>query len=157
MKLPQAGDLAPEFELLTDSGETVRLSGYRGKKVVLFFYPRADTPGCIKEACGFRDDYSLFTDQDIVVLGISPDTVRSQAKFSEKYGFPYPLLADKDRQVAQAYGVRNPIKEYPSVAAYGTRTTFLIDESGHISRVYEAVKPVGHSHEVYAALNAASG
>ncbi len=156
MGMPQAGDAAPEFELQADTGETVRLSDHRGKKVVLFFYPKADTPGCIKEACGFRDDYSSFEDQDIVVLGISPDTVRAQAKFSEKYGFPYPLLADRDRAVAHAYGVRKPSEQRPSGAAYGTRTTFLIDEAGRISRVYEGVKPIGHSQEVFAALNAAS-
>jgi len=156
MKLPKAGDLALDFELQTDSGESIRLSDYRGKKVVLFFYPKADTPGCIKEACGFRDDYSLFKDQDIIVLGISPDTVRAQAKFSDKYDFPYPLLADKDRTVAHSYGVWKPSEQPPSGSAYGTRTTFLIDESGRISHVYEGVKPLGHSQEVFAALNAAS-
>ena len=156
MNLPKAGDLAPDFELQTDSGDSIRLSDYRGRKVVLFFYPRADTPGCIKEACGFRDDYSLFTDQDMVVLGISPDTVRAQAKFSEKYGFPFPLLADKDRSVAHVYGVWKPSEQRPSGAAYGTRTTFLIDESGLINHVYEGVKPLGHSQEVYAALSTAS-
>ncbi len=156
MVLPQAGDLAPKFELQTDSGDLVRLSDYRGKKVVLFFYPKANTPGCIKEACGFRDEYSLFTAQDIIVLGISPDTVRAQAKFSEKYGFPYPLLADRDRAVAHAYGVWKPSEKPPSGASYGTRTTFLIDESGRISHVYEGVKPLGHSQEVLTVLDAAS-
>ncbi|GMR11664.1 MAG: thioredoxin-dependent thiol peroxidase [Anaerolineae bacterium] len=156
MGMPIAGEAAPEFELQTDTGETVRLSDHRGKKVVLFFYPKADTPGCIKEACGFRDDYSSFKDRDIVVLGISPDTVRSQADFSEKYGFPYPLLADADHKVAQAYGVRKPGKLRPSDAAYGTRTTFLIDEAGRISHVFEGVRPVGHSQEVFATLNLAS-
>jgi len=156
MEIPKVGEAAPDFELLTDAGETVRLSDFRGKKVVLFFYPRADTPGCIKEACGFRDDYSMFLDQDIVVLGISPDTVRSQADFSEKYGFPFPLLADADHKVAKAYGVWKPKKLLFVGIAYVLRTTFLIDETGHISHVYEGVNPVGHSQEVFAALNPAS-
>ena len=156
MGMPKAGEAAPEFQLQTDTGETVRLSDYRGKKVVLFFYPKADTPGCVKEACGFRDDYSLFMDQDIVVLGISPDTVHSQADFSEKYGFPYPLLADADHKVAQAYGVWKPKKVLFFGIAYVLRTTFLIDESGRISRVYAGVHPVGHSQEVFAALNSVS-
>ena len=156
MGMPKAGDAAPEFELQTDTGVTIRLSDHRGKKVVLFFYPKADTPGCIKEACGFRDDYSSFKDQDIVVLGISPDTVRSQADFSEKYDFPYPLLADADHKVAQAYGVLKPKKLLFVRIGYVLRTTFLIDEVGRISHVYEGVKPVGHSQEIFAALNAAS-
>ena len=154
MRIPQPGDMAPDFELLTDSGEEVRLSDFRGKKVVLFFYPKADTPGCIKEACGFRDDYSLFSDRDIVLLGISPDTMQSQAQFSAKYGFQYPLLADADHKVAEAYGVWKPKKLLFFGIPYVMRTTFLIDESGRISHVYEGVNPVGHSQEVFAALNA---
>ncbi len=157
MALPKIGEFAPDFELQTDKGETVRLSNLRGKKVVLFFYPKADTPGCIKEACGFRDDYSLFTDQDIIVFGISPDTVASQADFSQKYGFQYPLLADADHKVAKSYGVwKSKILLFLGVA-YVARTTFLIDEAGRISHVYEGVKPVGHSQEVFAELNASSG
>ena len=89
---PQAGELAPDFELQTDEGRTFRLADFRGKRVVLFFYPRADTPGCIKEACGFRDDYLAYQDQNTVVLGISPDTVRAQSRFRARYRFPYPLL-----------------------------------------------------------------
>lgn len=157
MAIPKVGTAAPEFELKTDSGETVRLSDYRGKPVVLFFYPKADTPGCIKEACGFRDDYATFQDQDVVVLGISPDTVSSQSKFSQKYGFTYPLLADADHQVAEAYGVWKSKKllfiGIPSVA----RTTFLIDEAGTISQVYEGVNPLGHSREILAALESSGG
>jgi peroxiredoxin Q/BCP len=153
MGIPKIGEDAPDFELQTDRSETVRLSGFKGKKVVLFFYPKADTPGCIKEACGFRDDYSQFTDQDIVVLGISPDTVQSQAAFSEKYGFQYPLLADADHEVAKAYGVWKSKKLLLFGVAYVVRTTFLIDEAGRISHVYEGVKPVGHSQEIFAALN----
>lgn len=157
MEIPRVGELAPEFELATDSGEIVRLSDFRGRKVVLFFYPRADTPGCIKEACGFRDDYSRFADRDIVVLGISPDTIRAQSDFSEKYGFQYPLLADADHKVAKAYGVWQPKRFLFFGVAYVRRTTFLIDEQGRISHVYEGVNPVGHSQEVFEALNPVSG
>ena len=156
MGIPKIGEVAPDFELQTDKGETVRLSDFKGKKVVLFFYPKADTPGCIKEACGFRDDYSLFTDKDIVVLGISPDTVQSQADFSEKYGFQYPLLADADHKVAKSYGVWKSKRLLLFGVAYVIRTTFLIDEVGRISHVYEGVKPLGHSQEVFAELTAAS-
>jgi peroxiredoxin Q/BCP len=155
MGIPKIGDAAPDFELQTDKGETVRLSDLMGRKVVLFFYPEADTPGCIKEACGFRDDYSQFTDKDIVVLGISPDTVKSQADFSAKYGFQYPLLADADHAVAQAYGVWRSKKLLFFGETYVARTTFLIDEASRISHVYEGVKPVGHSQEVFEALSAA--
>ena len=154
--IPNIGDAAPDFVLQTDKGETIRLSDLGGKKVVLFFYPKADTPGCIKESCGFRDDYSLFSDQDIVVLGISPDTVQSQADFSEKYGFQYPLLADADHKVAEAYGVWQAKRLLVFGVSYVRRTTFLIDEAGRISHVYEGVKPVGHSQEVFAALTAES-
>ena len=157
MALAKIGEFAPDFELLTDKGETVRLSNLKGKSVVLFFYPKADTPGCIKEACGFRDDYSLFTEQDIVVLGISPDTVTSQADFSGKYGFQYPLLADADHKVAKSYGVWKSKKLLFLGVSYVVRTTFLIDEAGRISHVYEGVKPLGHSQEVFAELNASSG
>ncbi len=152
MGIPRIGEVAPDFALQTDKGETVRLSDLGGKKVVLFFYPKADTPGCIKEACGFRDDYSLFTDKDIVVLGISPDTVQSQADFSEKYSFQYPLLADADHKVAKAYGVWKSKRLLLFGIAYVIRTTFLIDEAGRVSHVYEGVKPVGHSQEVFEAL-----
>ena len=105
----------------------------------------------------FRDGYSLFTDQDIIVLGISPDTVTSQAEFSQKYGFQYPLLADADHKVAQSYGVWKSKKLLLLGVAYVARTTFLIDEAGRISHVYEGVKPFGHSQEVFAELTSASG
>ena len=157
MEIPKIGETAPDFELQTDKGQTVRLSDYKGKHVVLFFYPKADTPGCIKESCGFRDDYSLFTKKDIIVLGISPDTVKSQADFSRKYSFPYPLLADADHEVAKAYGVWKSKKLIFFGVAYVARTTFLIDEAGRIIQVFEGVKPVGHSQEVFAALTAAPG
>ena len=154
MGIPKIGDVAPNFELLTDKGEPVRLSDFQGSKVVLFFYPKADTPGCIKEACGFRDDYSQFVENEFVVLGISPDTVKAQADFGGKYGFQYPLLADADHSVAQAYGVWRSKRLLFLGPEYVARTTFLIDEAGRISHVYEGVKPVGHSQEIFKALTA---
>ncbi len=151
---PAVGSPAPDFELQTDSGDTIRLSDLRGRRVVLFFYPRADTPGCIKESCGFRDDYQQFAVRDVVVLGISADSVKAQANFSKRYGFPYPLLADDDHQVAEAYGVWQPKKLF-GISYHGVvRTTFLIDESGRISQVFEGVHPVGHSQEILETLGA---
>lgn len=148
MTMPTVGDPAPEFELLADNGEVVRLSDFRGKKVVLFFYPKADTPGCTKEACSFRDDYNAFGERDAVVLGISPDTVKAQAKFKSKFELPYLLLADSEHAVAEQYGVWQSKKfmgrEYMGVA----RTTFIIGPDGNISRVFEGVKPEGHAVEV---------
>jgi len=151
----QAGEPAPEFELQTDEGTTLRLADFLGRRVVLFFYPRADTPGCIKEACGFRDDYLAFQSQNVVVLGISPDTVRAQRRFRERYSFPYPLLADADHRVAEAYGVWEG-KQLFGITYKGVgRTTFLIDEQGKIMRVYEGVVPERHSQEILAELQRA--
>lgn len=155
MPLPAVGTPAPDFELLDDRGDAVRLADLRGKRVVLFFYPKADTPGCIKESCGFRDNYRQFAEQDVIVLGISPDTVEAQVAFRSKYGFQYPLLADHDHQVAESYGVWQE-KDLLGDPHYGVvRTTFLIDAEGTIGRVFERVDPEGHSQEVLEALAAA--
>lgn len=152
MPLPQPGQPAPDFTLPSDTGAPVSLSARRGQKVVLFFYPKADTPGCTKEACGFRDSFTAFEKQGVAVFGISPDAVKDEAKFKQKYSLPYPLLADETHAVAEAYGVWGQKKflgrEYMGVL----RTTFIIDEAGNIARVFENVKPVGHSAEVLAAL-----
>lgn len=148
MSMPEPGDPAHPFELQTDQGETVSLKDFRGKRVVLFFYPRANTSGCTKEACSFRDEYSAFTGLEIPVLGISPDTVDAQSKFSRKYGFPYPLLADADHQVADAYGVWGTKKSFGTEYKGVLRTTFVIDENGRIEHVFKRVKPEGHSLEV---------
>jgi peroxiredoxin Q/BCP len=154
MQIKAVGEIAPEFELQTDAGETLRLADYRGKTVVLFFYPRADTKGCTTEACGFRDDYSGFQDVDAVILGISPDSVKDQAKFTTKHAFPFPLLADEDHAIAEAYGVWG-LKKFMGREYMGVhRTTFIIDPEGKIAKVFERVKPAGHSQEVLAALSA---
>ena len=152
MPIAQVGQPAPDFQLQTDAGETVRLSDLRGRSVVLFFYPEADTPNCTVEACGFRDDLSEFQAHGTAVFGISPDGVEKQAAFSRKFALTYPLLADADHRVAEAYGVwqlkKGRDSEYMSVV----RTTFLIDPEGLISHVYERVQAEGHSQEVLKAL-----
>lgn len=146
--------LAPDFKLLDETGETRALSDYRGKPVVLYFYPKDDTPGCTKEACSFRDDYAVYGDAGVVILGVSPDTSKSHAKFKEKYNLPFTLLADEGHAVCELYGVWGLKKfmgrEYEGVL----RTTFLIDEEGIIKKVFPKVKPEGHSAEVLAALKA---
>jgi peroxiredoxin Q/BCP len=152
MAIPKVGDPAPELDLESDTGETVRLSDFRGKRIVLYFYPRADTPGCTKEACGFRDDFRSYAEKDVVILGVSPDKVRGQARFKEKYSLPFPLLADPERRAAVAYGVWGRKKVMGREVMGIRRTTFLIDERGRIARIFEGVRPEGHSGEVLAAL-----
>jgi peroxiredoxin Q/BCP len=151
MPLP-AGIPAPDFVLPDENGVTRRLSDFRGRPVVLYFYPKDDTPGCTTEACNFRDDYSAYVEADVIILGVSPDSIQSHAKFKEKYAIPFPLLADEGHQVASMYEVWGPKKfmgrEYEGVL----RTTFLIDANGRIARVFENVKPAEHSAEVLAAL-----
>ena len=153
MPLP-AGIPAPDFTLLDDTNVPRKLSDFRGKNVVLYFYPADDTPGCTKEACNFRDDYSAYDKADIVILGVSPDTVKSHVKFKQKFHLPFPLLADEGHKVCDLYGVWGPKKlmgrEYEGVL----RTTFLIDEHGKIIKVFEKVRPAEHSAEVLSALGA---
>lgn len=152
MSMPTAGQPAPDFELQSEGDKTIKLSDYRGKRVVLFFYPRAETPGCTTEACSFRDEYAAFREKDVAILGISPDNVRAQAKFSQKHSFPFPLLADVEHKVAEAYGVWG-LKKFRGREYYGVlRTTFVIDEEGRIGHVFERVKPAEHSQEVLAVL-----
>jgi peroxiredoxin Q/BCP len=153
MTLPKPGENAPDFSALTDSGEEISLSDYRGKVVVLYFYPRADTPGCTKEACSFRDDYSVYQERGIDVIGVSPDNVKKQANFKDKFELPFSLVADDDHRIADLYGVWGPKKfmgkEYEGVL----RTTFVIDKEGKILAVFEKVKPDEHSQEILAALD----
>lgn len=152
MELAEVGKPAPDFEALDDAGDPIKLSDYQGKEVVLYFYPRADTPGCTKEACAFRDDYSAYEEAGVVILGVSPDTVKKQAKFKEKWDLPFPLIADPDHAIADAYGVWGPKKfmgrEYEGVH----RTTFIIDKKGNIKKVFENVKPAEHSQEILAVM-----
>src|SRR5258708_1386071 len=134
------GDTAPEFSLQDQTGETVTLSGLRGKTVVLFFYPKADTPGCTVEACSFRDTQAGFDQAKIVVLGISPETVKAQSKFAEKFGLPYRLLADADHAIAEAYGVWAEKSMYGKKYMGVARTTFVIGPEGKLSHIFPKVK-----------------
>jgi peroxiredoxin Q/BCP len=149
----ESGIPAPDFELLDDTGRMRRLSEFRGKPVVLYFYPADDTPGCTTEACNFRDDYSAYEKAGIEILGVSPDTVKSHVKFKQKFDLPFPLLADEGHKVCELYGVWGLKKmmgrEYMGVL----RTTFLIDAEGQIIRVFEKVRPADHSAEVLAELS----
>jgi peroxiredoxin Q/BCP len=151
MTIP-SGMHAPEFELLDDTGAPRKLSDFRGRHVVLYFYPKDDTPGCTKEACNFRDDYSAYEESGVLILGVSPDSVESHAKFKKKFHLPFPLLADEDHAVCDLYGVWGPKKfmgkEYEGVL----RTTFLIDAEGNVKRVFENVRPSEHSAELLAEL-----
>ena len=151
-----AGIPAPDFELPDDTNTPRKLSDFRGRNVVLYFYPEDDTPGCTKEACNFRDDYSAYEKADVVILGVSPDTVASHVKFKQKFQLPFPLLADEGHKVCDLYQVWGPKthfgKEYEGVL----RTTFLIDENGIIVKVFEKVRPAEHSAEVLSALGEAA-
>jgi peroxiredoxin Q/BCP len=148
----QAGDLAPDFELETDAGQRVRLSDFRGKKLILYFYPKADTPGCTKEACDFRDNISQVSQNGAVVFGISPDKPSKQAAFKRKYDLPFTLLSDVDHKAAQAYGVWKEKNMYGRTYMGIERATFVIDEKGRIAKIFPKVKVTGHAGEVLAAL-----
>jgi peroxiredoxin Q/BCP len=150
----EEGKEAPDFELTSDSGERVRLSQFRGQPVVLYFYPKDDTPGCTAQACGIRDSYDDFTERGAVVLGVSPDEESSHVKFKEKYGLPFTLLADPTHEVAEQYGVWGE-KRFAGKTYWGVeRSTFLIDEDGRISKVMRRVKPDTHVEKVLAELPA---
>jgi thioredoxin-dependent peroxiredoxin len=148
----QSGIAAPDITLLDEAGTVRNLSDYRGNPVVLYFYPKDDTPGCTTEACNFRDDYGVYQQAGVVILGVSPDSPKAHTKFKEKYHLPFTLLADENHQVCELYGVWGPKKfmgrEYEGVH----RTTFLIDGQGQIVKVFENVKPDGHSQEILATL-----
>jgi thioredoxin-dependent peroxiredoxin len=143
-----SGIQAPDFSLPDENNVTRRLSDFRGRPVVLYFYPKDDTPGCTTEACNFRDDYSVYVNADIVILGVSPDSHKSHAKFKAKYSLPFPLLADDGHKICSKYGVWGP-KKFMGRGYEGVmRTTFLIDSNGRIAKVFENVRPAEHSAEV---------
>ncbi|MCL4796125.1 MAG: thioredoxin-dependent thiol peroxidase [Bryobacteraceae bacterium] len=148
----KTGSKAPDFTVLTDSGEKLKLSSLKGKKVVLYFFPKADTPGCTKEACSFRDDMPRFTGADAVILGVSPDPVKAVAKFKDKYSLPFTLLSDEDHEVAGKYGVWVEKSMYGKSYMGVARTTFIIDAGGKITHIFPKVKLDGHAAEVLAAL-----
>jgi Peroxiredoxin len=144
----QIGDNAPDFDLKDQFGDGHKLSDYLGKKVILYFYPKDNTPGCTTEACNFRDNYALFRAKGLQILGVSADSVKSHKSFQEKYSLPFLLLADTDHAVSEAYGVW-ALKKMMGKEYFGiVRTTFVIDEEGKISGVYEKVKPEEHAQEI---------
>ncbi|MGZ8458491.1 MAG: thioredoxin-dependent thiol peroxidase [Gemmatirosa sp.] len=146
--VPAVGAPAPDFTLLTDAGEPLALGALRGRTVVLFFYPKDDTTSCTTEACGFRDALPRFEEMDAVVLGISPDPVKSHVKFRAKYALPYPLLADTEHAVAESYGVWREKSMYGRRYMGVVRTTFVIGRDGRIAHVFENVKSAGHAESV---------
>ena len=150
----EEGTAAPSFELTSDSGETISLESLRGRPVVLYFYPKDDTPGCTTQACGIRDAYGEFERAGAVVLGVSPDGERSHAKFKEKYGLPFTLLADPDHAVAEAYGVWGEKKFMGRTYMGVSRSTFVIGADGTVKKVMRNVKPATHADDVLRALAA---
>lgn len=144
---------APDFTLLDENGDERKLSDYRGNSVVLYFYPKDDTPGCTKEACNFRDDYSAYEKAGITILGVSPDSPKRHANFKAKYDLPFTLLADTEHEVCELYGVWGLKKSYGREYEGVFRTTFLINPEGEIIKVFENVKPADHSAEVLQAFN----
>jgi peroxiredoxin Q/BCP len=144
---------APDFALQDQDGATVSLSDFRGKKVVLYFYPRDNTPGCTRQACAFAADYEGFRAKNVVVIGISKDSTASHRKFADKYNLPFILLADPELQAIQAYGVWQEKKNYGKVSMGVVRSTYLIDENGRIEKVMPKVKPDTNAAEILAYLN----
>jgi peroxiredoxin Q/BCP len=142
----EEGKPAPDFELKSDRGELVSLSSLRGRPVVLYFYPKSDTPGCTAQACGIRDSFERFEERGAVVLGVSTDTAESQARFREKYSLPFTILADPNRALGEKYAVTRPGKD-----SY-ERSTFVIDQDGNVAKVLRRVDPQTHAEQVLAAL-----
>ena len=150
----EEGSPAPDFTLTSDSGERVRLSQFRGRPVVLYFYPKDDTPGCTKQACDIRDQYAQFMERGAVVLGVSPDDEASHVKFRDKYGLPFTLLADPDHHTADDYGVWVEKSMYGKTYMGVERSTFVIAADGTLAKVMRKVKPETHADDVLAALAA---
>ena len=146
------GDQAPDIHVHTDSGEAFRLSDLKGERVVLYFYPKADTPGCTTEACEFRDGIQSFAKKSTKIIGISPDKPAAQARFKTKYDLPFTLLADEDKAAAEAYGVWKEKNMYGKKVMGIERTTFVIGPDGKIEKIYHKVKAQGHAQEVLSAL-----
>jgi peroxiredoxin Q/BCP len=146
------GTTAPDFTLAANGGGEVTLSDYRGKQVVLYFYPKDDTPGCTTEACNFRDDYTDILAAGAVVLGVSPDSVKSHDKFRDKYDLPFPLLSDPEHEIAERYGAWGEKKMYGRTYMGIIRSTYVVDRDGKIVKVFPKVRPKNHSQEVLAVL-----
>jgi len=147
------GKSAPAFSLDTDAGEKLSLKDLKGRPVVLYFYPKDDTPGCTVEACEFRDAFPRFKGSKAIILGISPDSVKSHQKFKGKFDLPFTLLADEDHAIAEKYGVWQKKSMYGRTYMGIARTTFVIDKDGKVAKVFEKVKPKGHAEEVEQAID----
>ena len=144
----EIGSLAPDFTLPDSNGNMVSLSDFRGRKVVLYFYPKDNTPGCTRQACAFAHSYAGFREKDIAVIGISRDSVASHTKFAEKYSLPFTILSDTELVAIKAYGVWQEKKLYGKVSFGVVRTTFIIDENGKIERIMKKVKPDTNAEEI---------
>ncbi|HMB92870.1 MAG TPA: thioredoxin-dependent thiol peroxidase [Rhodothermales bacterium] len=155
--MPTVGDTAPAFSGTTQNGETVSLSDFAGQRVALYFYPKDDTPGCTKQACNLRDHYQDLLDADVAVVGVSPDNTASHEQFAEKYDLPFPLIADPDHEILNAYGVWGERNLYGNRFMGVKRTTFLIDADGTIVHIFKRPKVSEHTAEVLAKFEAVSG
>ncbi len=144
----KAGDKAPDFSLISPEGKTVSLSEFKGKKVVVYFYPKDDTPGCTKEACSFRDAYDDFLAKGAVVIGISADDSDSHQKFRKKYGLPFYLLSDEEHKALESYGAWGEKNNYGKIVMGIIRSTFVVDENGYLIKVFPKVTPENHAKEV---------
>ena len=153
MSVLKEGDLAPAIEAKDENGELITLEEYRGKKVVLFFYPKDNTPGCTAEACDLRDNYSQFVEQGFEVIGVSADSEKSHSKFKSKYDLPFRLISDVDRKVLQDYGAWGDKKMYGKSFLGIIRTTFIINEDGYVEKIIKKVKTKEHSKQIFAELS----
>lgn len=152
MKLLEVGMKAPDFKSSDQHGNSVSLKDFHGRKVVLYFYPKDNTPGCTKEACAFRDSFAKFKKRGVEILGVSVDNEKSHRAFAEKYSLPFTLLADTDKRIVEAYGVWGEKIRYGRKYMGTQRATFLIDESGRVAAVFPKVKPEEHAEEILALL-----
>ncbi|RLD45544.1 MAG: thioredoxin-dependent thiol peroxidase [Bacteroidetes bacterium] len=144
------GDIAPQFETIDEQGNTIKLSDYKGKKLILFSYPKAMTPGCTAEACNLSDNYELLKSKGFEILGISADDTKKQIRFKEKYNFPYPLIPDTEKEILKLYGIWGPKKLYGREYDGIHRTTFIIDEEGKIEKIFKKVKTKEHTAQILA-------
>lgn len=149
----KVGDKAPEFSVVNQDGEVVNLSDFKGSKVILYFYPKADTPGCTAESCNLRDNYDDLLDKGYKIIGVSPDKPEKQKKFTEKYSLPFPLLADVDHEVIKPYGAWGLKKMYGKEYEGLLRTTYVIDENGNVEKVFPKVKTKDHAAQILEAMN----
>lgn len=148
MKTLKVGDKVPNFESVNEQGQTIKLSDYKGKKLIVFFYPKANTPGCTAEACNLRDNYKLLKEKGYELLGVSADSVKKQSNFKNKFNFPFPLLADEDKTVINAFGVWGEKKFMGRTFDGIHRKTFIVDEDGIVERVIDKVKTKDHAAQI---------